>query len=73
MEGEEWRRAQKREKGEHLVCRALISIALGEHALPTFPHKKDTHKHTRTYSVTHTLSDGWPLASTSLGLKRGDV
>lgn len=31
------------------------------------------HKHTLTYSVTHTLSDGWPYASASLGLKKGYV
>lgn len=61
-------------KREHLVCRALISIALGEQVLPIFPHKKITHKHTSTYSVTNTLSDGWPLASTSLRVeKRGCV
>lgn len=42
-------REQKGEKGEHLVCRALISVALGERVLPTFPHK-----HTCTHAVTPT-------------------
>ena len=65
------RRCGGERKREHLVCRALISIALGEQVHPTFPHKN--HKHTRTYTATHTLSNGWPLASTSLGLKGGDV
>lgn len=46
---ERWRR-QKRVKGEHLVCRALIRVALGERALPTFPHKTHAQTHVRIFS-----------------------
>ncbi len=65
--GEEWRREQKREKGEHLVCRALISIALGEQALPTFPHKNiGTNTHAHIQSLTHSVMVG-PLPAPPWG------
>lgn len=52
--------AKEREKGEHLVCRALISIALGEQALPTFPHKNTcTNIHAHTQSLTHSVMVGY--------------
>lgn len=52
-------REQKREKGEHLVCRALTSIALGEQALPTFPHKKScTNTHAHIQSLTDSVMVG---------------
>lgn len=56
-EGRSGGESEKREKGEHLVCRALISIALGEQALPTFPH---THTHVHIFSHSHTQ---WWLAT----------
>lgn len=61
--GEEWRREQKREKGEHLVCRALISMALGEQVLPTFPHKNTcTNTHAHIHSLTHSVMVGYQPA-----------
>lgn len=69
--GEEWRREQKREKGEHLVCRALISTALGEQALPTFPHKNTcTNTHARSQSLTHSVMVGH-LPAPPWGWKEG--
>lgn len=44
-------------------------MALGEPALPTFPHRM----HMGSYSSSQICSDAWPLAKTSLGLKRGDA
>lgn len=54
-EGRSGGESEKREKGEHLVCRALISIALGEQALPTFPH---THTYAHIQSLTHSVMVG---------------
>lgn len=63
---EDGRSAGERKKGEHLVCRALISTALGEQALPTFPHKTHAQTHARIFSHSNT-GVAWPLANASLG------
>lgn len=60
---------ETRAKGECSVRWALKRVALAERALPDIFRTKRMC----AYSVAQTLSDGWPLASTSPRLKRGNV
>lgn len=56
-------------KGRALSPLGIHTVALAERALP---HIFRT-KRMCAYSAAQTLSDGWPLASTSPTLKRGNV